>query len=277
MEFKRFYPMPRPSPPGGPKNTSLVRLHHAKKRFKTEYSPHPLHLAFGHCHALTEGRKEILQENEIAGDDAFWLEVRCSPNPTLNRHRLRRTRRRVLSAAPSYASNIPPCQGLTTTWVDGYWSQDYGRDTWVVGYWNRQPLNSGYEGARRFDNNFDDGDRRKVLLAASNKTKPKAFTGRDFNGQDRNQTRGFNQGRPRDFGNRNQNQNRGFGDQDQGWNRNGSTAETTIKEMVTETDSEAASQPRGTVTAYEERPRKRPAFQIRKSVSSQPAPSGPES
>jgi len=126
---------------------------------------------------------------------------------------------------PSYASNIPPCPGPDYTWVDGYWSQDYGRDTWVAGYWNRQPLNSGYEGARRFDNNFDDGDRRQGFTRGFEQDQNRGFyRGRDFNGQDRNQTRGFNQGRTRDFGNRNQNQNRGFGNQDQGWNRNGSNS-----------------------------------------------------
>lgn len=80
---------------------------------------------------------------------------------------------------PSYASNIPPCPGPDYTWVDGYWSQSYGRNTWVAGYWNREPFNSGYRVAPRFDNRFNNGG---------------------------NQTRGFNQGQTRDFG-RNQNRN----------------------------------------------------------------------
>jgi len=41
---------------------------------------------------------------------------------------------------PAYASNIPPCPGPDYTWVDGYWSQDYGRSSWVAGYWNRRPI-----------------------------------------------------------------------------------------------------------------------------------------
>ena len=41
---------------------------------------------------------------------------------------------------PSYASNIPPCPGSDYIWADGYWSQNYGRNTWVAGYWNRQPF-----------------------------------------------------------------------------------------------------------------------------------------
>jgi hypothetical protein len=56
---------------------------------------------------------------------------------------------------PSYASNIPPCPGPDYTWVDGYWSQDYGRNTWVAGYWNRQPFSSGYHVAPRFDNGLN--------------------------------------------------------------------------------------------------------------------------
>ena len=43
---------------------------------------------------------------------------------------------------PSYASDIPPCPGPDYIWVDGYWSQNYGRNTWVAGYWNRRPCGS---------------------------------------------------------------------------------------------------------------------------------------
>jgi hypothetical protein len=59
---------------------------------------------------------------------------------------------------PSYASNIPPCPGPDYTWVDGYSSQNHGRNTWVAGYWNRRPVVSRFNGddhregfARGFD------------------------------------------------------------------------------------------------------------------------------
>ena len=126
---------------------------------------------------------------------------------------------------PSYASNIPPCPGPDYTWVDGYWSQDYGRNTWVAGYWYRQPFSSGYQVAPRFDNRFNDGDDRR------------GFT-RGFE-QDRN--RGFDQGRNFTGENaildriRSANQTAGI--------VTVQTAKTTAKETVTQTDSEAASQP----------------------------------
>jgi hypothetical protein len=37
--------------------------------------------------------------------------------------------------APAYATATPPCPGPGYTWVNGYWSQDYGRRNWVAGYW----------------------------------------------------------------------------------------------------------------------------------------------
>ena len=129
---------------------------------------------------------------------------------------------------PSYAYNIPPCPGPDYTWVNGYWSQDYGRNTWVAGYWNRQPFNSGYQVAPRFDNRFNDGDDdRRGFTRGYEQDRNRSFDqGRNFSGQDRNQTRRFNQGQTRDFGNnQNQNQDRGFGNQDQGGNRNRSNSQ----------------------------------------------------
>src|SRR6202022_4516008 len=97
------------------------------------------------------------------------------------------------------------------TWVDGCGGQDSGRNTWVAGYWNRQPFNSGYQVAPRFDNRLNDGDDRRGFTRGFEQGRYRSFDqGRNFNGQDRNQTRGFNQGQTRDFGqNQNQNQNRG--------------------------------------------------------------------
>ena len=57
-------------------------------------------------------------------------------------------------APPAYASNIPPCPGPGFTWVDGYWTNDYGRESWVNGYWNAPPVFTGYQVAPRFDNRF---------------------------------------------------------------------------------------------------------------------------
>jgi hypothetical protein len=41
--------------------------------------------------------------------------------------------------------------GPDYTWVDGYRSQNHGRDRWVAGYWNRQPFNRGHDRSRDFD------------------------------------------------------------------------------------------------------------------------------
>ena len=63
-------------------------------------------------------------------------------------------------APPAYASNIPPSPGPGYTWVDGYWTNDYGRQVWVPGFWNAPPVFTGYV-APRFDNHFVDRDDRR--------------------------------------------------------------------------------------------------------------------
>ena len=106
---------------------------------------------------------------------------------------------------PSYAYDIPPCPGLNYYWVDGYWSQDYGRNTWIAGYWNRQPFNGGYQVATRFDNSFNDRDDRRGFTRGFEQDRNPGFNqGRNVGGQDRNQTRGFDQGQTRNSA-RNQN------------------------------------------------------------------------
>jgi len=92
---------------------------------------------------------------------------------------------------PSYASNIPPRPGPDYTWVDGYWSQSYGRNTWVAGYWDRQPFSNGYQVAPRFDNRFNDGDGddRQGFTRGFEPDRNRGFDqGRNFSGQDHNQT-----------------------------------------------------------------------------------------
>ena len=97
---------------------------------------------------------------------------------------------------PSYAVNIPPCPGPDYTWVDGYWSQNYGRNTWVAGYWYRQPFSSGYQVVPRFDNRFNDRDDRRGFARGFEENR--GFDrGRNLIGRDRDQTRGFNQGQTR--------------------------------------------------------------------------------
>jgi len=173
---------------------------------KTNILRIPLHLAFGHCHALREGWKEghfmktkLLAMMLLAGGSMF-AETRLSIGIGFGGHGAG-----FYQPPPSYASNIPPCPGPDYTWVDGYWSQDYGRATWVDGYWYRQPFISTYQVAPRFDNRYDRDDRRGVA---------RGFV------EDRN--RGFDQGRylsgrDRDFGqHQNQNQARGNHDRSNG-------------------------------------------------------------
>jgi hypothetical protein len=170
-----------------------------------------LHLAFGHCDALTEGRKEghfmktkLLTIMLLAGGSIF-AQTRVSIGIGLGGHGAG-----FYQPPPSYASIVPPCPGPDFIWVDGYWSQNHGRNTWVAGYWNRRPFSRGFQVAPRFDNRFNDGPSR----------------GGNFSGQNRNQTRGFDQDQTRDFGkNQNQNQNRSFGNQDQNGNRNRSNTQ----------------------------------------------------
>ena len=89
---------------------------------------------------------------------------------------------------PSYASNIPPCPGPDYTWVDGYWSQNYGRNTWVAGYWNRLPFSSGYQVASRFENRFNDSGNRQGFTRGVEQDRTRGSDqGRNFSGQNRNQ------------------------------------------------------------------------------------------
>ncbi|HSR09559.1 MAG TPA: YXWGXW repeat-containing protein [Bryobacteraceae bacterium] len=94
-------------------------------------------------------------------------------------------------APPGYASNIPPCPGPGYTWVDGYWSQNYGQPAWIAGYWNAPVFTTGFGFAPSFDDHFRGGFERD-----------RGFDGdRNFNGPARNFTqgpaRGFNQGQAR--------------------------------------------------------------------------------
>ena len=91
---------------------------------------------------------------------------------------------------PSYASIIPPCPGPDYTWVDGYWSQDYGRDTWVAGYWYRQPFISTYQVAPRFVNRYDRDDRRGFARGFVEDRNRGFDQGRNLSARDHDQARG---------------------------------------------------------------------------------------
>lgn len=98
----------------------------------------------------------------------------------------------------AYVSNIPPCPGPGYTWVDGYWSQDYGRPIWIAGYWSAPAFSFGYQFAPRFDYRFRDGDGRRAFTRDFDDGRNRGFgQNRNFNGQGRSQDRGFNQGQTR--------------------------------------------------------------------------------
>jgi hypothetical protein len=110
-------------------------------------------------------------------------------------------------APPAYASNIPPCPGPGYTWVDGYWTNNYGREVWVAGFWSAPPVFT-YQSAprfdnrffarddrrfadrddRRFDNHFGDRDNRQSFARAPQQSQNRSFDqGRNFNPQSRSQ------------------------------------------------------------------------------------------
>jgi WXXGXW repeat (2 copies) len=62
-------------------------------------------------------------------------------------------------APPAFAANIPPCPGPGYTWVDGYWTNDYGRQVWIPGFWNAPVIS--YQVAPRLDNRFFGRDDRR--------------------------------------------------------------------------------------------------------------------
>ena len=110
-------------------------------------------------------------------------------------------------APPSYAYNIPPSPGPDYFWVDGYWSQDHGRNTWIAGHWNRQQFSV----APHFDNRSNDRDNGRGFTSGFDQERNRGFSqSRNIDGLNRNQVRGFDQGQTRDSGqNQTQNQNRG--------------------------------------------------------------------
>jgi hypothetical protein len=97
-------------------------------------------------------------------------------------------------APPAYAANIPPCPGPGYTWVDGYWTNDYGREVWVNGFWNAPPVFTGFAVAPRFDNHFfGDRDDRQSFARAPQPDRGRGFDQHsNFNSQNRNQSHADN-------------------------------------------------------------------------------------
>jgi hypothetical protein len=83
-----------------------------EKHCHTEYSPHLIALNLRPLPCTNKGQEgRTLNENEIAGDDALGWGGDVCANPILNRHRLRRTRRRVLPAASFLRIQHPAMSG----------------------------------------------------------------------------------------------------------------------------------------------------------------------
>src|SRR5712671_2184086 len=63
------------------------------------------------------------------------------------------------AAAAPYGYEAPPCPGPDYSFVDGYWSEYYGRRLWVPGFWERRAFIGRNNGSRfegSFDNRFND-------------------------------------------------------------------------------------------------------------------------
>jgi hypothetical protein len=81
------------------------------------------------------------------------------------------------------------------------------------GFYQPPPSYSSYQFVPRFDSRFNDSDDRRDSTGGFASDRNRGFDqGRNFAGQNRSQTRSFEQVQSRDFGqnqNQNQNQNRG--------------------------------------------------------------------
>ena len=60
---------------------------------------------------------------------------------------------RPYAPVSSYVYDRPACPGPDYSWVDGYWSQDRGRNFWVAGSWQRRP--NYYTRGRDWDRDRD--------------------------------------------------------------------------------------------------------------------------
>ncbi len=170
----------------------MVRGHHVKNISQMSISSQPIALNISalamHCHRA--GRKDIMKTKLLAmmllAGSAMFAETRLSIGVGFGEHG-----GGYYQSAPYYASNIPPCPGPGYTWVDGYWSQDYGRRVWVDGYWYRQPVISSYQVGPRFDNRFHDRDDYRGESRRFDDDRDRGYDrGRDFRGRDRDRSNG---------------------------------------------------------------------------------------
>jgi hypothetical protein len=115
-------------------------------------------IRFGHVHAFRRGRKgwtemktKLIALAILAGSSVF-AQSRLSVGVQVGGYG-----QGYYDDGPVYASEQPPCPGPDYDWVDGYWSQDYGRRSWIAGSWMRRRFERPVYDTRFYGNAYRDG------------------------------------------------------------------------------------------------------------------------